>query len=123
MKVTGSLFTDDGYGNLVPSVAPAPSRSTDPPSSKSAANKVARSGSLAGCAAVVLDILKRLKTPRTYREIWANATEEERLKLKEPVMVMRRLDGLRKAGLVRQGKARPCAVSGNDACEWEIVDS
>jgi hypothetical protein len=121
--MTGSLFTDDGYGNLVPSVAPAPSRSTDPPSSKSAANKVARSGSLAGCAAVVLGILQRLKTPRTYREIWANATEEERSKLKEPVMVMRRLDGLRKAGLVRQGKARSCAVSGNDACEWEIIDS
>lgn len=112
-----SLFTQNSYGGF----EPAPSRRTDPQSSHDAGAQHAKSGRLHGCAAIVLEILKRAGKPLTYREIWREATDAERETLREAVMVMRRLDSLRNAGLVRRGKVRVCGVSSEKASEWELV--
>lgn len=115
----GNLFSGaDAYGQPIV----APSRQTDPASSKAAAVKVARSGKLAGNAAIVLAILKRHGRPATYREIYAMATTAEQQALREAVTVMRRLDTLAKRGLVIQIEPRECAASGNLMCAWEVTE-
>ena len=95
---------------------PPRSRRTDPQSSRAAAADVAGAQQQSECAAI-LDALRTSFLPLSYREVWS------RLKgrIAEPVEVMRRLDDLRKAGLVQSGPARRCSESGRPAQTWKAV--
>lgn len=94
-------------------IDPPRSRRSDPPTSRAAAADVAGAQQQSECNAI-LDALRTSFLPLSYREIWA------RLKgrIAEPVEVMRRLDDLKKAGLVHPGDKRRCSISGRPSQVW-----
>jgi len=95
---------------------PPRSRRTDPVSSRAAAADVSGAQQQSECSAI-LDALRTSFLPLTYREVHA------RLKgrIAEPVEVMRRLDDLRKAGLVTNSITRRCEESVRLAQTWELL--
>lgn len=98
---------------------PSPlSRTSDPISSHLAAAGVAAEKQESECSAI-LECLRASALPLTYREVWKRLQG----RIAEPVEVMRRLDTLRKAKLIRSLAPikRPCSVSGNPAQTWEAV--
>ncbi len=96
---------------------PAPrSRNSDPESSSLAADSVAGSQQQSECRAI-LEALRTGYAPRTYRELHRIVKH----RIPEPAEVNRRLDDLRKAGLVRTCERRACRVSGRLAQTWEAI--
>ena len=89
---------------------PALARNTDPSTSHQAADEVEASGRAASQRHLcLLEVWK--KPGRTAAEI-AQAANLERH------VPSRRLPELRKAGLVRAGEDRVCAVTGNPSMTW-----
>lgn len=95
---------------------PPRSRRTDPPTSRAAAADVAGAQQQSECAAI-LDALRTSFLPLTYRE----AHSRLRGRIAEPVEVQRRLDDLRKAGLVTSGAPKRCSESGFLAQGWTAI--
>jgi hypothetical protein len=90
-------------------------RITDPETSHLAGEDQRKSGRQATHCATVLSIVNRLPA-LTYRELALEA------KLPEAVEVMRRLNDLHKAGLVRPGAQKhKCKVSGRMSTVWYPV--
>lgn len=97
---------------------PAPaSRRSDPDSSRLAAATVAGDQQQSECA-LILSCLRAAGGPASYREVWSRL----RARIPEAVEVIRRLDDLRKAGLVYNpaGKRR-CAISGRPVQVWAVI--
>lgn len=97
---------------------PAPaSRRSDPDSSRLAAATVAGDQQQSECS-MILACLRSAEVPATYREVWWIL----KARIPEAVEVMRRLDNLRTAGLVRNPPGRRrCAISGRPVQVWEAV--
>lgn len=70
---------------------------------------------------IIMNILKRANAPRTYREIWTDATPAEQARLREASHIARRLTQMQRRGLVRAGDERQCTVGGRDAREWTLA--
>lgn len=82
-------------------------RNTDPPTSVLAGHEAEADGSAQRHRAMCFDTV--MQTPgMTAREI------EDRLGIK----AHKRLPELRRAGMVRNGKSRACAVTGRQALTW-----
>lgn len=115
----GSLFGTDAYGFAT---VPA-SRASDPPSSHAAEQQHTASGARHGNCAVVLAILRRQTEPVTFRQVYAAATDAELDGLGEggAVEVMRRLNDLREAKMVRNGPSAICPISRKRVQTWEAI--
>ena len=100
-----SLNFDDGLR--------ARSRTTDPASSREAAEKIASSGQLTRQCIVVLDALQRFPNS-TSAELSEHAGLDRH-------MVARRLPDLERAGRVTKGEIRKCKSNGSKAVQWELT--
>jgi len=94
-----------------PFVDDAPSRRSDPPTSRLAAAQVVSSGRASARNDKILAFLRAHDAGYTYREIGA-AIEED------PTEVMRRLNTLRQKSLVEKYGCRKCSVNGNEMTTW-----
>lgn len=90
-------------------------RRTDPATSHLAAASVAGAQQQSECAAI-LDALRTSFLPLTYKEVFSRMKG----RIPEAVEVQRRLDDLRKAGLVVSGPQRRCRESGHMAQVWSV---
>lgn len=90
--------------------APALSRSTDPHTSREAAEKVTTSGTASAQRETCLRAVRE-EPGLTAAEIAARCGLERHVP-------SRRLPELRKAGLVRNGAARECRVMGTNCLTW-----
>jgi predicted Zn-ribbon and HTH transcriptional regulator len=117
MNVQANLFGANAYGDLVPLA-----RHSDPLSSHKAAVKQEVNGKINSQSAIIMSILRRAGRPCTYREIWSLANESEKAKLIEANTIAKRMTTMHRRNLVQPGTERKCAVSGNEAREWELVE-
>ncbi len=89
----------------------------DPHTSHQAARQLARSGQLGRSMRTTLAALAvwRGPAPTSHELALADATEGRRHE------VARRLPDLRERGLVENGDARPCRVTGRQAVTWVVT--
>lgn len=92
----------------------------DPDTSAEAAQRHTDSGAREAHARLVLRMV-RAKPGRTACELWAEATEFQRVVLVEMQEIRRRLVDLEAAGRVRKGEARTCRAKGTRQVVWEVV--
>ena len=97
-------------------------RRSDPPTSQKAAMRQLASGKINSGTALVVEVLRRIGKPLTFREILALATEVEKAKLREPHTVCKQLTVLSRRGLISPGRERICTICGNEAREWELAE-
>lgn len=116
----GHLFGGtDAYGAPI-------AATTDPASSHLAAERITASGKRASDAAIVLAVIQRCPG-LTVRELWSEATDDERSRLGEYAAMQKRVSDLIAAGKVRRVRdaagdvMRTCAVTGNQATVVEAV--
>lgn len=93
-----------------PTAAPvALAHRADPVSSHEAAKRVTRSAKAALHRQIVLALVQTFPSS-TGHELWAACPAEQRAELETPNEVWRKLNDLRRAGLVIQGESRVCTV-------------
>jgi hypothetical protein len=111
--MVGQLSLFDVPVPVKPKPAPAPlpaSHRTDPPTSKEAARNFRDSGRLGLHQQIVLQAVR--EHPGSTHSELAEGTVLDWLQ------TARRLSELAKAGLVRQGEARPCRIKGSRCTTW-----
>lgn len=96
---------------LKPVIDSAQARRSDPPTSRLAAARVMASGRVSVRNRKILNFLLAHDGDYTYREI-GRAIDED------PTETMRRLDTLRKKGLIEKYGCRNCSVNGNLMTTW-----
>ncbi len=96
--------------------APA-ARSSDPPTSHKAANRITDSGRRASLNQSVFTFLRSSGEALTYREIAARIGEQD------ATSVMRRLNDLRRSGSVEKCGERNCSINGNLMTMWRATRS
>ena len=94
----------------------------DPASSRTAAERVTRSGQRQRNADLVADLVRRY-SGRTAIELWTLACDETRAVLKEPQEVRRRMCDLQAVGRVVPGEQRLCSVRGTLMITWTLTES
>ena len=102
-------------------------RTTDPETSKAAAEEITRSGTAARQAEQVLALVRSSATKRTSRELALIAGLDAETRHLDYHAIARRLPELEKAGKVRKAEARKCTVGvrhGNHrkSVTWELVE-
>ena len=118
----GGLFGADAYGGSTPH-----HRTSDPPTSREAAQKHESSGKLSANCVLILELLR--KHPQsTYAELYDRATPEVKFELGDPVEIARRLPDLEKAGKAKtllgpmgQALKRKCRINGTSMRVWEAT--
>lgn len=94
---------------------PAPLAATaDPDTSHASAREHVASGAQGEHCRRVLELV-RMAPGSTYVELWEGQSGRQILR---DVEIMRRLNDLRHAGLVRQGPPRTCRVKGTKMVVW-----
>lgn len=89
-------------------------RRTDPPTSHQAARALTQSGKLARHAAIALDLVIRYPD-KTSSELEALAG------FGRDGVVRKRLATLRQQGLIVNGPARKCSISGSNCMVWRVA--
>jgi len=97
------------------------SHSSDPETSREAAERITRSGARGAHCRMVLAMVET-DPNLTAGELWQRAGPVERAALKELQEVRRRLTDLLAAGKVSQGLPRPCAIRGAKAVVWTGIN-
>lgn len=106
----GELFRD------IPTICSSArriARRSDPPTSHLAAAQVTKSGRRESLNQKILTFLQGGDEGLTYREIGAGLGEDH-------TETMRRLNDLRRAGLVEKVGRRTCRINGNEMTTWAV---
>ena len=124
MTVATSLIAREGFEKGEPRMTftpLAPSRSTDPVSSKSAAERMNR-GAVKGHVKWILDVMRWGQT-WTAGEISNELSYRYRVPMRlDFVQVCHRLKGMSDVGLIeRAGEPRTCRVTGKTLQSWRIA--
>ena len=92
----------------------------DPETSHDAAAALTKSGRRQRHCQIVFALVQRHRG-FTGAELWDIACDSDQRKLKSAHEVYRRLNDLRRAGVVRQGDSRLCSARGRRMVTWEAI--